>query len=60
MDDGTWRGNPALVVGALPPALDALVARLGRADIAVRELGPVVSPLESAFLDLTEQQEADR
>jgi ABC-2 type transport system ATP-binding protein len=31
------------------------------AGIAVRELAPVVSPLEAAFLALTEQQqEADR
>ncbi|HEX9336834.1 MAG TPA: ABC transporter ATP-binding protein [Pseudonocardiaceae bacterium] len=43
-----------LVVRALVPALDELVARLVRADIAVRELAPVVSPLEAAFLALTE------
>ena len=46
-----------LVVRALVPALDELVARLVRAEIAVRELAPVVSPLEAAFLALTEQQE---
>ena len=43
-----------LVVRALVPALDELVARLVHADIAVRELAPVVSPLEAAFLALTE------
>ncbi|MFC1435446.1 ABC transporter ATP-binding protein [Streptacidiphilus sp. N1-3] len=59
-DAGAWRGAEALVVSALVPALDALVARLVRADIAVRELAPVVSPLEAAFLALTEQQEAAR
>ncbi len=45
-----------LVVRALLPALDALVAGLARAEIAVRELAPVVSPLEAAFLALTEQE----
>jgi ABC-2 type transport system ATP-binding protein len=52
-----WRGAPALVVRALVPALDELVARLVRDGIAVRELAPVVSPLEAAFLALTEQQQ---
>jgi ABC-2 type transport system ATP-binding protein len=45
-----------LVVRALVPALDDLVVRLVHAGIAVRELTPVVSPLEAAFLALTEQQ----
>jgi ABC-2 type transport system ATP-binding protein len=45
-----------LVVRALVPAMDELVARLVRAGIAVRELAPVVSPLEAAFLVLTEQE----
>jgi len=49
-----------LVVRALVPALAELVARLVRADIAVRELAPVVSPLEAAFLALTEQEEPSR
>ncbi|MEV0807674.1 ABC transporter ATP-binding protein [Micromonospora sp. NPDC050200] len=35
------------------PALDDLVARLVGAGIAIRELGPVVPPLEAAFLALT-------
>jgi len=49
-----------LVVRAPVPALDDLVARLVRADVAVRELAPVVSPLEAAFLALTEQEEPSR
>ena len=48
-----------LVVRALVSDLDELVPRLVRADIAVRELTPMVSPLESAFLALTEQQEQE-
>jgi ABC-2 type transport system ATP-binding protein len=42
------------VVRALVPALDELVTRLVRANVAIRELTPVVSPLEAAFLNLTE------
>jgi ABC-2 type transport system ATP-binding protein len=49
-----------LVVRALVPALDELVARLVLAGIAVRELAPVVSPLEAAFLALTEPEEVSR
>jgi ABC-2 type transport system ATP-binding protein len=48
-----------LVVRALVSDLDELVPRLVRADIAVRELTPVISPLESAFIALTEQQEQE-
>jgi ABC-2 type transport system ATP-binding protein len=59
-DTGTGAGREMLVVRALLPALDELVPRLVHAGIAVRELTPVVSPLESAFLALTEQQEASR
>jgi len=47
-------------VQALLPALDELVAGLARGGIALRELAPVVSPLEAAFLALTEQQESSR
>jgi ABC-2 type transport system ATP-binding protein len=36
------------------------VVKLVQAGIALRELAPVVSPLEAAFLALTEQQEAHR
>ena len=49
-----------LVVRALVPALDELVVRLVHANIAIRELAPVVSPLEAAFLALTEQPAAGR
>jgi len=42
-----------LVVRAAVPALDDLVARLVGAGIGVRELAPVVAPLEAAFLALT-------
>ncbi|MBA8794772.1 ABC-2 type transport system ATP-binding protein [Friedmanniella endophytica] len=42
-----------LVVRAADPALDALVRRLVEAGIAVRELAPVVAPLEAAYLALT-------
>ncbi|MEU6661900.1 ABC transporter ATP-binding protein [Streptomyces sp. NPDC046821] len=50
-------GTGTLVVRAPTPALDALVVRLVQAGVALRELAPVVSPLEAAFLTLTEQQE---
>jgi ABC-2 type transport system ATP-binding protein len=59
-DAGARPDQEALVVRALQPALDELVPRLVHAGLALRELTPVVSPLESAFLALTEQQEADR
>jgi ABC-2 type transport system ATP-binding protein len=59
-DAGARQLASVLVVRALVTALDELVARLVRAGIAVRELAPVVSPLEAAFLALTEQQEAER
>ena len=48
-----------LVVRALVSDLDRLVPRLVRADLAVRELTPMISPLESAFLALTQQQEQE-
>src|SRR5262249_5116275 len=59
-DAGTRPDRELLVVRALVPALDDLVPRLVHAGLAVRELTPVVSPLESAFLALTEQQESSR
>jgi ABC-2 type transport system ATP-binding protein len=55
---GVVEDAAALVVRALVPALDELVVRLVHADIAIRELAPVVSPLEAAFLALTEQPAA--
>ncbi|MEV6848579.1 ABC transporter ATP-binding protein [Actinoplanes sp. NPDC051411] len=45
-----------LTVRARVPALDELVTRLVAAKIAIRELSPVVSPLEAAFLALTGDQ----
>jgi len=59
-DVGARQDAWVLVVRALVPALDELVARLVNAGIAVRELAPVVSPLEAAFLALTDQREAGR
>ncbi|WP_445524046.1 ABC transporter ATP-binding protein [Streptomyces cyslabdanicus] len=59
-DAGTRHGADALVVRAPVPALDELVVRLVGAGIALRELAPVVSPLEAAFLALTEEREAGR
>lgn len=59
-DAGARHDVEVLVVRALVPALDELVVRLVHAGIAVRELAPVVSPLEAAFLALTQQQEAYR
>ena len=59
-DNGVRQEADMLVVRALVPALDELVAEVVRSDVAVRELAPVVSPLEAAFLALTDQQEASR
>jgi ABC-2 type transport system ATP-binding protein len=42
-----------LCVRGSVPAMDDLVARLVDAGVAVRELAPVVAPLEAAFLALT-------
>ena len=52
------KGSPqgdddALVVRGPDAVLDDLVVRLVGAGIAIRELGPVVPPLEAAFLALT-------
>ncbi|OXM64908.1 ABC transporter ATP-binding protein [Amycolatopsis vastitatis] len=57
---GAPRDAEGVVVRALVSALDELVLRLGRDGVAVRELAPVVSPLEAAFLALTEQEERTR
>jgi ABC-2 type transport system ATP-binding protein len=45
--------DQALVVRGPETAVDDLVVRLVGAGIAIRELGPVVPPLEAAFLALT-------
>ena len=50
----------ALLVRAAVPALDDLVARLIGAGVGVRELAPVVAPLEAAFLTLTAADDAPR
>jgi ABC-2 type transport system ATP-binding protein len=47
------RDAEALVVRAAAPVLDDLVGRLVGAGVGVRELAPVVAPLEAAFLALT-------
>ncbi|MFJ9613420.1 ABC transporter ATP-binding protein [Streptomyces noursei] len=59
-DAGARHDAQVLVVRAPVPALDELVVRLVRAGVAVRELSPVVSPLEAAFLALTEPEEGAR
>ncbi|PRY12823.1 ABC transporter ATP-binding protein [Kineococcus rhizosphaerae] len=58
-DDDLVRGreSDALLVRGSVPALEDLVARLVRAGVGVREVAPVVSPLEAAFLALTETGE---
>jgi ABC-2 type transport system ATP-binding protein len=45
--------DETLLVRAALPALDDLVVRLVGAGVGVRELAPVVAPLEAAFLALT-------
>ena len=57
---GPHANGTALVLRAPVAALDELVAGLVHASVSVRELGPVISPLEAAFLALTTQQEGDR
>jgi ABC-2 type transport system ATP-binding protein len=53
-DEGLRRQDAeALLVRAAVPALDDLIGRLVGAGMGVRELAPVVSPLEAAFLALT-------
>jgi ABC-2 type transport system ATP-binding protein len=48
-----------LVVRGPVPVIEELVVRLVRADVAVRELAPVVAPLEAAFLALTGTGQTD-
>ena len=53
---GPTRGRPhsdALVLSGPVRSLDVLVAGLVDAGVAIRELAPVVTPLEAAFLALT-------
>ncbi|MGW6281233.1 ABC transporter ATP-binding protein [Kribbella sp. NPDC055071] len=58
-DSDVRRSTEMLVVSATVPALDELVKQLVHAGIAVRELAPVVSPLEAAFLALTEHDDSE-
>ncbi|MEV8047988.1 ABC transporter ATP-binding protein [Streptomyces griseoluteus] len=59
-DDATGRqGGEVLVVRAPVAALDDLVVRLIHEGVSLRELAPVVSPLEAAFLALTEHRTTD-
>jgi ABC-2 type transport system ATP-binding protein len=61
LDDGAASpGAEVFLVRAPVPSLDELVMRFVQAGIAVREIAPVVSPLEAAFLALTEQRESSR
>jgi ABC-2 type transport system ATP-binding protein len=52
-ESGAPWGSEALVVRGPVPAVDELVARLVGAGVAVRQLAPVMPPLEAAFLALT-------
>lgn len=56
---GAWRGAEALVVRAAGPAVEQLLAGLVQEGVRVREVAPVVSPLEAAYLALTEEQQED-
>jgi ABC-2 type transport system ATP-binding protein len=50
--------SEALIIRGAVAALDELVVRLVAAGVAVRELAPVVAPLEAAFLALTDAASA--
>jgi ABC-2 type transport system ATP-binding protein len=54
---GQRGSGDAVVVRAGIEALDELVVRLVNAGVPLRELAPVISPLEAAFLALTEQED---
>ncbi|MFE2409371.1 ABC transporter ATP-binding protein [Kitasatospora sp. NPDC059408] len=57
---GPRRATGTLVVRASAPAVEQFVGALVHAGIGVREVAPVVPPLEAAFLALTDQQEGAR
>ncbi len=54
------RDPELLFVRGAVPAVDDVIARLIAAGVAVRELAPVVAPLEAAFLALTETANSTR
>ncbi|MFJ7248861.1 ABC transporter ATP-binding protein [Kitasatospora sp. NPDC098652] len=56
---GAWRGTEALVVRATGPAVERLVDGLVQEGVRLREVAPVVSPLEAAYLALTEEQQEE-
>ena len=58
LDDRLPRAD-TLVVRGPEPAIEELVVRLVGVGIAVRELAPVVAPLEAAFLALTDPDLTD-
>jgi ABC-2 type transport system ATP-binding protein len=58
-DPGRPPDADVLVVRGPVPALDELVVRLVHGGVAVRELAPVVAPLEAAFLALTGTGQTD-
>ena len=55
-EPGVRAGSDLLVVRGTAPVVDALVARLVGAGVGIRELAPVVPPLEAAFLALTREE----
>ncbi|HZE30248.1 MAG TPA: ABC transporter ATP-binding protein [Actinoallomurus sp.] len=58
--DGVERPDAdVLVVRGPVPVIEELVVRLVQADVALRELAPVVAPLEAAFLALTGAGQTD-
>jgi ABC-2 type transport system ATP-binding protein len=60
LDTGVREDPDVVVVRVAMSELEELFARLLGAGIGVSEFAPVVSPLESAFLALTQQQETSR
>ena len=58
-DRGSRGSGDLVVVRGSLPAVDELVVRLVRAGVGVRELGPVVPPLEAAFLALTADEASE-
>ena len=56
-DTRALRPDPETIIVRAPvPAMDELVVRLVREGVALRELAPVLQPLEAAFLALTDSE----